>query len=472
MKYKSYPKYKDSGVEWIDDIPEGWRISKIKHLANIRISNVDKKTKENEPEVLLCNYTDVYNNEDITSKLDFMKATASNEQIKKLSLIKDDVIITKDSESPDDIAVPALVNKNLDNVVCGYHLALIRPNKFELDGNFLFRSLQNKKINDQFVVAANGVTRFGISTYPIKNSYLIIPPFNEQVNISSFLDKKTSELAKTIEKDTQLIELLQEKRIALINHAVTKGLDPDAKMKDSGVEWVREIPEDWEIVPLNKFTTLVTDYVANGSFSSIRANVQYKDEEDYAILLRLVDNSNKFKGQFVYIDEHAYHFLSKTKLNPGDIILSNVGATLGTVFRAPNLNKPMSLAPNVLLIRAKDEIASDYIYYWLKSNIGQYSIKRIVTETTQPKFNKGNFRKLPVISPPINEKGKIINFIENENYKIERIIDKIQNKVKLMEEYKKSLIHHVVTGRVDVRGDDSLNQIHQKKDSKLTSLTI
>lgn len=218
-------KMKDSGNEWIKEIPEGWEIDKIKNRVTVLISNVDKKIKENEPDVLLCNYTDVYNNEFITSKLDFMKATASIEQIKRLSLKKSDVIITKDSESAEDIAVPALVKENLNNVVCGYHLALLRPNEDKITGNFLFRLLQSKKINHQFYIAANGVTRFGISTYPIKNSYIAIPPLNEQNNISNYLDIETLKIDKTVDRIKNKIDLLNEYKKSLIHHVVTGKVD-------------------------------------------------------------------------------------------------------------------------------------------------------------------------------------------------------------------------------------------------------
>lgn len=138
---------KDSGVEWIGEIPEHWGVEKIKNLSQVKPSNVDKKTKDNEPPVLLCNYTDVYNNEFITMDLDFMKATATYDQIKKLSLNVGDIIITKDSESADDIAVPAIVTEKLENVVCGYHLAVIRPNEEKIYPKFLFRSFESDKIN-------------------------------------------------------------------------------------------------------------------------------------------------------------------------------------------------------------------------------------------------------------------------------------------------------------------------------------
>lgn len=218
-------KMKDSGVDWIGEIPEGWRVRKLKQVTSIRISNVDKKSKPDEEEVLLCNYNEVYNNEFITLDLSFMKATASIEQINKFSIKKEDVIITKDSETPEDIAVPSLAEENLNNIVCGYHLALIRPNGSKIKGNFLLRLFQSKKINDQFVIYANGVTRFGISTHPIKNSFVIIPPLSEQTAIANFLDQATSKIDITIQKINEKITFLEEYKKSLIHHVVTGKVD-------------------------------------------------------------------------------------------------------------------------------------------------------------------------------------------------------------------------------------------------------
>jgi len=218
-------KLKDSGIPWIGKIPENWEAKKLKQISEINISNVDKKSDENEPEVLLCNYIDVYKNEFIDSTINFMKATASVEQIRRFTIKMGDVIITKDSEEPTDIAIPALIIEDLKNVVCGYHLALIRSNKMILDGSFLFRALQSKKINDQFITEANGVTRFGISTYPILNSYILIPPLSEQIQIAEYLDKTTLKIDRTIEKTEAKLELLEEFKKSLIHHAVTGKID-------------------------------------------------------------------------------------------------------------------------------------------------------------------------------------------------------------------------------------------------------
>ena len=216
---------KYSGVEWISEIPEHWKVEKIKNISQVKPSNVDKKSKDNEPPVLLCNYTDVYNNEFITMDLDFMKATATHDQIRKLSLNVGDIIITKDSEAADDIAVPAIVTEELENVVCGYHLAVITPNSNIVYPKFLFRSFESDRINKQFELGANGVTRFGLGSYPINNAYVCQPPLNEQKEIANYLDIETAKIFKATDKILKHIALLEEYKTSLIHHVVTGKID-------------------------------------------------------------------------------------------------------------------------------------------------------------------------------------------------------------------------------------------------------
>jgi len=149
-----------------------------------------------------------------------------------------------------------------------------------------------------------------------------------------------------------------------------------------------KIPESWGLVPISEITEFVTDYVANGSFASLAENVTYKDTEDAAVLIRLVDYNNDFKGNFVFIDEHAYEFLGKSKLYGDEIIISNVGANVGTVFRCPHLPYKMSHS--------------------------------IVTGSAQPKFNKTNFRDMIVPVPPRGQQEKIVSILQPLEDKIEQ----------------------------------------------------
>ncbi len=138
-RFKPYPAYKDSGIEWLGQIPAHWVVRRLKTIASVQLSNVDKKSVEGEVAVRLCNYVDVYYNEHITPDLDFMQATATPEQVRRFSLRRDDVLITKDSESWTDIAVPSVVVSDLPETLCGYHLALVRP-EGDQHGAFLARA--------------------------------------------------------------------------------------------------------------------------------------------------------------------------------------------------------------------------------------------------------------------------------------------------------------------------------------------
>jgi len=177
------------------------------------------------------------------------------------------------------------------------------------------------------------------------------------------------------------------------------------------------IPTHWKISSIKEETDVVTDYVANGSFASLAENVKYKSEKDYAVLIRLVDYNNQFRGDFVYIDKNAYEFLGKSKLYGDEIIISNVGANVGTVFRCPHLGCKMSLAPNSIMVKFNGN--NDFYYYWLKSRFGQHMLKSIVTGSAQPKFNKTNFRDLQIPVPPLDEQESIASILKTLDDKIE-----------------------------------------------------
>ena len=164
-----------------------WPIRKLRDIADIRVSNVDKKVHKTETPVRLCNYMDVYVNDYITNEIDFMQASASTTEIQRFSLQRGDVIITKDSETPDDIGVPAVVSDEIEHLVCGYHLCLIRPNTGDLNPIYLSKQLATSKIVQYFAIHANGSTRFGLPINAIENIALPFPPRSEQMMIAKIL---------------------------------------------------------------------------------------------------------------------------------------------------------------------------------------------------------------------------------------------------------------------------------------------
>jgi type I restriction enzyme S subunit len=169
------------------ELPAGWKVKRLKHIADIIVSNVDKKTKKSEKPVLLCNYMDVYENYYISSEIDFMQATASEREVKKFRLHINDIVITKDSETSEDIAKPSIVLENVGQLLCGYHLAILRTKSSDIDAKFLAYMLGYGRIHYYFVSHANGVTRFGLTIPVIEKVKIPLPPADEQRKIAELL---------------------------------------------------------------------------------------------------------------------------------------------------------------------------------------------------------------------------------------------------------------------------------------------
>ncbi|MGP1677576.1 MAG: restriction endonuclease subunit S, partial [Burkholderiales bacterium] len=251
---KPYPAMKDSGVPWLGEVPAHWEVRRLRNAVDMRVSNVDKHTNEHEVPVRLCNYVDVYKNDRITHRIGFMKATAVPEELARFRLERGDVLITKDSESWNDIGVPALVEHAAPDLVCGYHLALLRPFRQLMNGGYLLRAMQSPAVAHQFHVEANGVTRYGLSHTAIKSVWLPLPPLPEQAVIVRFLDHADRRIRRYIRAKQKLIKLLDEQKQVIIHRAVTRGLDPNVRLKPSGVEWLGEVPEHWEVWQIGHFS--------------------------------------------------------------------------------------------------------------------------------------------------------------------------------------------------------------------------
>jgi type I restriction enzyme S subunit len=214
---------KESGIEWFGQVPAHWKFKRLKELASIQNSNVDKKSDENEIRVRLCNYVDVYKNEFIDSRLakSFMWATADVAEVLKFGIKKNDVLITKDSETADDIAVPALVTETLDGVLCGYHLAQIKTNTKLLLGAYLFRLFQSESYGHRFEISAKGITRVGLGQSAIADAMTPIPSLEEQMSIAAYLNERTKIIDDIVQKINGQIKNLNDLRKSLINDVVT-----------------------------------------------------------------------------------------------------------------------------------------------------------------------------------------------------------------------------------------------------------
>ncbi|NRD76596.1 restriction endonuclease subunit S [Bacillus sp. BRMEA1] len=445
-KFKSYPKYKESGLQWIKDIPEHWEVKKLKIFSNVQASNVDKKTVEDEIPVLLCNYVDVYYNDKIIKEIDFMKATAKEEQIRKFTLQKNDVLITKDSESPTDIAVPAWVEEDLEGVLCGYHLSHIRPKNHEMKGRYLYYSFETSGIKEQFWANANGVTRFGLSKDAINNGLFIVPPLEEQNQIVDFLDKKTSEIDSLIDDKEKFMKLLEVKRQVVITETVTKGLNPDVNFRDSGVEWIGEIPKHWEIKKLN--------------FLGRLQNGISKSSEEFGFGHPFVSYGDVYKN--MELPEKVIGLVNSTQsdrniysVKAGDIFFTRTSETIEEIgFASTCLTTITDATFAGFLIRFRpstNKLLPNYSKYYFRSELGRRYFVKEMNLVTRASLSQDLLKNFPVILPPVEEQHQIAYFLDFEMNTITEIITSLKEQINHLKEYRQSLIYEAVTGKIDVR---------------------
>jgi len=442
VKYKRYTHYRDSGIEWIGELPEGWDIKKLKYISNVQLSNVDKKSVDGELPVHLCNYVDVYYNNTISDDLDFMQATAKSEQIKRFKLRKNDVLITKDSESPNDIAIPAWVQKDFEDVLCGYHLAHIRPFG-TMNGRYLFYCFDSIRIREQYYTLANGVTRFGLSKDDINSALFYVPKIDEQKQIANFLDQKTAEIDSLIADKEKLIALLEEQRQAIITEAVTKGLNPDVKMKDSGVEWIGEIPENWGIGGLTKYVSSIVDYrgktpekVDEGIFLVTAKNIKM-GKIDYSL-----------SQEFVKPDEYE-NIMRRGLPEIGDVVFTTE-APLGEVANIDRTD--IALAQRVIKFRGAEDVLNNYyLKYWMLSHGFQNNLQTFATGSTATGIKASKLSQLLILLPTYDEQVQIVNFLDQRTAEIDELISNIETQINKLKEYRQSLIFEAVTGKIDVR---------------------
>jgi type I restriction enzyme, S subunit len=444
MSFPRYPKYKDSGVEWLGEVPEHWDIQRLKRICRVFPSNVDKKSVEGEAAVLLCNYTDVYYNDRIVADMEFMPATATDDQIAKFTLQAGDTIITKDSETADDIAVAAYVPHDLPGVVCGYHLSMVRPRE-GIDGAFVKRLFDSAYPKSCFAVRANGLTRVGLSQYELDNVDMPVPPSAEQAAIAAFLDRETAKIDALIAEQQRLIELLQEKRQAVISYAVTKGLNPDAPMKDSGIEWLGEVPEHWDV---RKFRTLAN--VVRGSSPRPAGDPTLFDGD----FMPWVTVAEITKDESKWLLETSAFLTELGATNsrffePHTLLYSNSGATLGV--------------PKILGIRAcandgvigfldlSDDADISFLYFFLYS-ITEAIREKVKQGSGQPNLNTDIVKDLTVALPPKSEQLAVTGFVEDICAKFDALSSDASRAIALLQERRSALISAAVTGQIDVRG--------------------
>lgn len=447
MSFPRYSSYKDSGVEWLGEVPGHWELRRLKQACHVFPSNVDKKSHDGETSVLLCNYTDVYYNETITAGMDFMAATASTDQIAKFTLRAGDTIITKDSETADDIAIGAYVPADLPGVVCGYHLSMVRPMR-HTDGAFVKRLFDSTYVKSCVAVRANGLTRVGLGQYEIDNLDLPFPPLPEQIQIAAFLDRETGKIDALVAEQRRLMELLKEKRQAVISHAVTRGLNPDAPMKPSGIEWLGDVPAHWRVGKCGFYLSILSGY----AFPS----AEFSDDETDTKLLRGINvGVSRLKwNETVYWRRAPHDGLDVYEMRTGDLVIGMDRPLISEGMRVAKIKEsdlPCLLLQRVASLKTGNYLDADYLLGLLSSEMFVAHFSPDTTGVSVPHISPEQINNFVIPVPSVAEQKDIVAFVANESSKFDTLTAEAQHAIDLLQERRTALISAAVTGQIDVR---------------------
>ena len=429
-----YSEYKDSGMEWIGEIPKGWSIEKLgRHVElhqGTQVSLEKQFFDSNLNRVRFLRISDFTMNPEPR----FIESKCTNHQINHRNLV-----VIRYGENAGSVF-------SGEEGVLANNLFSIRVRTHNLNQRYLLLFLQQEIVFRLLRFGNENTAMPQISHSKIHNLFLPCPPLSEQTQIVSFLDTKTQQIDELIQNKERKIKLLQEKRTAVINQAVTKGLNPEVEMKDSGVEWIGEIPKGWDLVSIKHLvSTKLTDghhetpnFVDDGipfiSVESVRGNIIDFD----------------FKRGYITKESHEY-YSKKCKPKRDDVLLVKSGSTTGksTIVET---DTEFNIWSPLCLIRSKKELVTPrFMFISLQSSYFFRFIETGWSYGTQPNIGMGVIKNIQIITPSLPEQTKIVSYLDTKTQQFDDLISKEQRKIELLKEYRQSLISDAVTGKIDVR---------------------
>lgn len=444
MSYPSYPEYKESGIEWVGTIPSYWEVWKISHAFR----EIGSGTTPPSTEAVW--YADgsipwVTTSELRENTILDTQSYVTEEAVARLSSLR---------VHPPGSLLIAMYGATIGRMgVLGIHAttnqaccALSSPITLDPRFSFYWFSVFKTAIIEVF---ATGGGQPNINQETISSIRIPAPPLPEQAQIARFLDHQTARIDALIAEQQRLIELLKEKRQAVISHAVTKGLDPDVAMKDSGVEWLGEVPKHWTITRLKHYADLVTGYPFPSSGFS-------EDEGD----IKLLRGANVGIQTLKWDDTVYWHLLEGDPLNQflmrkDQIVIGMDRPWIGDGLRIARVKEkdlPCLLVQRVAAIdRTADELNSDFLFQLLSGDLLKAYIEPELTGVSVPHISPDQIMEFEIPLPPLEEQAAIASYVSEEFQRLDSLLAEADSSSALLQERRSALISAAVTGKIDVR---------------------
>ncbi|MFQ1831881.1 restriction endonuclease subunit S [Aeromonas veronii] len=438
-KYQPYPAYQKSEAEWIGQLPSEWNLKRGKYVFH----EINERSESGDEQLLsVSEYYGVKPRQDVAEEGEFLSRAESLVGYKKCQV--------------DDLAMNIMLAWKTGLGVSEYE-GIISPAyavfRFYLSvavPAYMHYLLRTEMYSGHFKTLSTGVIDSRLRLYPetFSTIEIVLPSVEEQRSIAAFLDYETARIDRLIAQQQRLIELLKEKRQAVISHAVTKGLNPDVPMKDSGVEWLGQVPKHWVVCKIKNLAAVISKGTTPSTIGA-----EFIDEG-----VRFLKAENIGKSNIVSIDpeffisEDVDRQISRSQLKENDVLVIIAGATTGFASVLQKELLPANTNQAVSFIRLLEPLHSKWVLYWLSTTPVQKTIWMGAVQAAQPNLSMENLGNIPIVIPPINEIAAHLKYIENKIVNFDNLAEKAGMAIQLMQERRTALISAAVTGKIDLRG--------------------
>ena len=434
---KQYDSYKDSGVEWIGKIPSHWEVASISLFTSSRSGGTPDRNKKEywENGTIPWMSSGEVNKEFVYDTEEYITPLGSSCSSSKV-IQKDSVMVALNGQGKTKgmaavLKIDAACNQSLCAFSCDKRLYYM----------FLF---YNFKAMYKYLRSQTGdETREGLAASFVKKQKISIPPISEQQSIANYLERTCNTIGKAIATQEKRVELLKELRQNIITQAVTRGINPDAPFKDSGVEWIGEVPEHWEIkrikhcaqifgrIGFRGYTTQDLVLEGEGPITLSPSNMQGRMNYDSC----------------TYLSWFKYNESPEIQIHNGDVLFVKTGSTYGKSAYVENLPMEATINPQIVVFKDFKDCNSKFFYYLLTTDIVQSQVDNTVIGSTIPTIGQEKIRNYVIPIPPLSEQQEIVSYIESQTARLDKSIEKAEHQIELLQELKQSIITEVVTGK-------------------------
>lgn len=436
-RYKAYPEYRDSGVEWLESIPGHWSSKALKFLCTYNDDVINENT---DPETII-EYVDIGSVSAVEGISKTEKVAFGQSPSRARRMVRDGDVIVSTVRTYLEAIAP--ITNPPENMIVSTGFAVIRPNH-ELYKGFAAYCLRAKGFIREVVARSVGISYPAINATELVGISVPYLPYEEQQKIANFLDNETAKIDTLIAKQEKLIELLKEKRQAVISHAVTKGLNPDAPMKDSGVEWLGEVPAHWDMKRLK--------YIGEARNGLTYSPDDVVTQEEGILVLR----SSNIQGARLSFSDNVYVNMdipTRIRTKENDLLICSRNGSRQLIGKNALITKEavdMAFGAFMVVFRSK---LNPYLYWILNSPLFEYQSGSFLTSTIN-QLTIGNLASMEVPIPPECERKAISDYLIEKDQYFDKLTHKALLKVNLLKERKTALISAAVTGKIDVRDEE------------------